>query len=207
MCQVLLYHIKASAIAHQYVECKEHIDVPLRAEYIDYIGINTSNLAEKPFNFKVYYTPKASSSVSHRLIDYLSEKGMIRHLTCIGENSDVKRIRFDIGLKKRTNGNIRALLDVLEADASYFRSFREQAEKLAGMEIHASADLALSSLYFVGMIEKDGVIQNLKFHYLNRQCENPDQIGKHVTYQDDVYIDFLKQTRSEERRVGKECRL
>jgi len=185
--------IESNALSRLYYEFKKNIRFPFETKYIDYIGINTTVNSETPFIFKLYYAPEICNNISHKLITLLSEMDMIRYFTCIQDNNVTKqKIRFDIGLRKRTDDNIIKLLDILESYANYFRSRRTQVEMLSKMKITDSVLESLASLYFVGLIEENHRIKNLKFHFLNRWCESSDVIGKNHQYKDRYYIQFLR---------------
>lgn len=182
-----------SRIYEKYEEHKGALNVPFSSEYIDYIGLNTSSIVDTEFKFKAYYSPLSSVDLTHDLIENLRSKSMIRLQTCIRDSLNPDDLRFDLGLKNRTNDNVLELLSILNDRADYFENSRYLIEKLAAMKITDDEKYALASLYFVGIIENNKKITALKFHFLNRFCEDTNRIGRNFRYDDDYYIDYLRQ--------------
>jgi hypothetical protein len=69
--------------------------------YVDYLGINIPSVLDGELTFKIYYINKVSRQVSHPLINFLEEKGMIRYVTMVRDKKNRSRARYDVGLKNR----------------------------------------------------------------------------------------------------------
>ena len=59
--------------------------------YVDYLGINIPSVLDGELTFKIYYINKVSRQVSHPLINFLEEKGMIRYVTMVRDKKNGSR--------------------------------------------------------------------------------------------------------------------
>ena len=165
---------------------KEFVD-----QKVDYLGINISSGCTNELIFKIYYNNKSSRTKSHPLIDFLEQKGMIRYLTMVQDKKDPRRLRFDVGLKNRTNKNMHEVYAWLSEHTQMFDKNRAEIEKLSAMKVTNLEDHDFAGLYFLGFIAVDENISVLKCHYFNRICENPDVLHKNIAFADDYYLSFL----------------
>ena len=58
---------------------------------MDYLGINIPSVLDGELTFKIYYINKVSRQVSHPLINFLEEKGMIRYVTMVRDKKNGSR--------------------------------------------------------------------------------------------------------------------
>lgn len=160
---------------------------------VDYLGVNiSSDCTSKPV-FKIYYNDKFSRTKSHPLIDFLEDKEMIRYLTMVQDKKEPQRLRFDVGLKNRTNKNMLEVYEWLSEHTLMFGDNQAEIKKLSSMKTTNLANYDLAGLYFLGFISVDESISILKCHYFNRICENPDILHKNYSFADDYYLSFLSE--------------
>lgn len=156
---------------------------------IDFIGINISEM--NTWQFKVYLKPSACLDDRHPWIDGIREAGMLRTLTRI-ERPGISDVQYDIGLSHRTDEHMLGLLEKLgKLDFIGVGEIRE-TEALASMKVCDDPTMRLSALYFLGLQEDEQGIKQAKLHFLTRICEDPDRIGDHPRYNDDYYLDYLR---------------
>ena len=170
---------------------KDSLENRYSKEYVDYLGVNISSPYDNIYQYKIYYTSKASSHLQHEIVDYLNRQEMIRHITCIDDSEVKNQFRVDIGLKNRNVSNIKTLFDLIDEKTGYFEQNKSLILDLSKMQITHDISYSYASMYFWGFIERQGVISSLKFHFLNRQCDNPDIIGKNFHYNDQYYLDYI----------------
>lgn len=162
--------------------------------YVDYLGINISASCDRELVFKIYYNDKTSHFQSHPLIDFLEGKGMIRYLTMVQDKKGDSKIRFDIGIKNRTNQNMMEVFEWLGSNTQIFVRNSTEIKKLSSMKVTNLENYDYAGLYFLGFISVDDKISVLKCHYFNRVCENPDVLYKNISFADDYYLEFLSKS-------------
>lgn len=155
---------------------------------VEYIGINMD--AAGGTTFKVYLKPSACLEDSSPLIDAFRNADMLRTLTRI-ERPQENLIHYDIGLAHRNNQAMQGVFAQLARLPFIDPERMRLCTALAQMPISEDPQYAFASLYFLGIQEKMGRIQQVKLHYLTRMCEDPDQPGRHPTYPDARYLEYL----------------
>ena len=166
----------------------------LEHNYVDYLGINISASCGNELVFKIYYNDKASRFKSHPLIDFLESKGMIRYLTMVQDKKGDSKLRFDAGIKHRTNHNMMEVFEWLCNNTQIFAKNITEIKKLSTMKVTNLENYDYAGLYFLGFISVDDKISVLKCHYFNRVCENPDVLHKKISFADDYYLEFLSKS-------------
>lgn len=165
---------------------------PMTAGSVDYLGLNLSEQPDCSPVFKVYYSNKFSSGKGHPLIQFLSEKGMLRYFASVADTLHPSCFRMDIALKGRTDSNINALFAQLGSVSELFPEREKEIRILSGMPITDIPLCSMSALYHLGFIQRREEIELLKFHFFTRWCEDPDNPGKNSEYRDNFYLDYLK---------------
>lgn len=160
-------------------------------ERVDYLGVNVSSDRDGAPLFKIYYNDRASRERSHVLIDFLRQKEMIRYLTMVEDRPDLQRLRFDVGLKNRTDQNMQEVFDWLNAHTEMYGLHGGEVRRLSSMKVTELPDYHLAGLYFLGFISVCDRITVLKFHFFNRICMDPDVLHKNLRFADDYYLAFL----------------
>lgn len=168
-------------------------DIEHKKNDIEYLGINLSG-TNKEIEFKLYYKEQYSRKEPHPIIEKLEKREMIRTLTQIADTKNGKSRRYDIGLGNRTKDNMELLLKEISELAPYCIDYQDEIRFLSKMKVCSDPLYALAALYFWGFIEKKGSIEAMKMHYLTRICENPDKLGKHITFDDAYYLDYLEKS-------------
>ena len=159
---------------------------------IDYLGVNISAVPEDKPVFKVYYSNRASREESHALIDFLKKNDMVRYVTMVRDKVMPDRIRYDVGLRNRTDSNMVKVYDWLSLNTDIFNSCRSEIMELSQMKVTERDGFDFAGLYFLGFIAVEEQITVLKCHYFNRICDNPDVLHKEICYADDYYLSYLK---------------
>ncbi len=158
---------------------------------VDYLGVNIFPDEKKQSVFKIYYNDSASRTKSHPLIDFLKRRGMIRFLTMVQDRTDPHRLRFDVGLKNRTNENMLEVFKWLSEHTWMFERNSSEIRKLSAMKATELENHDFAALYFLGFISYDEEIAVLKCHFFNRICEDPDVLHKNFIFSDEYYLSFL----------------
>lgn len=96
---------------------------------------------------------------------------MMRYVTAVRDG--VSDVRFDFGLKNRTNDNIDALCGFIAGLSPLYALNRDEIGYFTGMRIDERPDYAHAAWYFFGFTEKAGEVQGLKFHFITRHCADP----------------------------------
>lgn len=161
---------------------------------VDYLGINIASDLNRELIFKIYYNDKFSRTQSHSLIHFLEKNGMVRYLTMVQDQKEPHGLRFDVGIKSRTNKNMQKVFEWLDKNTQIFKIYCKEVRKLSSMKVTDLENYDYAGLYFLGFVSIDEKISVLKCHYFNRICENPDVLHKNITFADDYYLDFLSNT-------------
>jgi hypothetical protein len=166
----------------------------MAAENVDYIGLNIDESLQEKYDFKVYYKNQVSIQIESKIVNKLRNLDMVRFVTFVQDGIEgEKRQRYDIGLKNRNNKKMLELIKEFESETCLMKENRDEIIRMSSMKINENTNFKLASLYFLGYIQKDEVIEVLKLHYLNRECEEPDIIHKNVIYADSYYLDYVRQ--------------
>lgn len=167
-------------------------DLPLDMGIVDYIGVNISESYPDSYEFKAYYAEEFSQSVTHPFIDFLIENEMLFYREKVNnEENGIQRI--DISLKNRSNLNILEMFAWLTENTTMFARVRAQVEKLAQMKITEQRDYDYSSLYHVSFVARNEKIEVIKFHFLNRMCQDPEVFHANIRYDNAYYLEYLFQ--------------
>lgn len=161
-------------------------------EKVDYLGINILDDRVHGAEFKLYYTDAFSRKQTHPLVEFLSNESMVRYLTMVNDKDNYMRLRFDIGIKNRTNINIEKMFEWLDKNVELFQKNKIEIKRLSSMKMTNREGFDFASLYFIGFISTDNKINVLKFHFYNRICDDPDNLYDNYKFDDDYYLDYLK---------------
>lgn len=177
-------------IENSFINFKNGLDLSLDMGVIDYIGINISENNIPNYEFKVYYAEEYSLNIEHPFIDFLLEKELLCYREKVNnEKNGIKRI--DIALKNRNNKNILSLFEWLTENTSMFARIQTEVKSLSKMKITELEDFDYSSLYHVSFVAQNEKIKVIKFHFLNRMCQDPNVIGINIRYDNRYYLDYL----------------
>lgn len=169
---------------------KNDLDLPIDMGVVDYIGINIAENNNSLYEFKIYYAEEFSLGITHPFIDFLFEKKMLGYRERVNnEKNGIKRI--DIALKNRNNKNILSMFEWLTVNTSMFAKIQAEVKRLAQMKITELRDFNYSSLYHVSFVAQNEKIKVIKFHFLNRICQDPDILGINIRYDNGYYSDYL----------------
>lgn len=152
----------------------EHTDLST-FENIDFFGVNFS---EEEIIFKLYYT---STKVCPELFEPLNQKKMIGNLNVVKDTMNSNKLRYDIGLINRTNGNMQFLYQWIDVLYPEIKQYREEIEKFYELKCSTDEQYKLAAMYFLGVItetENCSVVEAIKFHYILRMCSNTNKIGE-----------------------------
>lgn len=161
---------------------------------VEYIGVNFSEDVTINPVFKVYYKTRKSLEYISPIILPLKDSDMIRVLNRIDDNIN-KGVRYEIGLKNRTNKNMMSLYDYLYEIMPNLKMYRAEIRRFEAIRCSDLADFRYSSLYFVGIIGENNCgnefVKAIKLHYLLRKCLDPEKIGKDYVVDNKVWLDTL----------------
>lgn len=158
---------------------------------IDYLGINLTDEPHKAPVCKLYYSQDASDIAGHELAAFLRERNMLRYFETVEDMERPHSVRMDLALQKRNDANMDALYQYFEEKIPFFEPHADEVKAAAGMEITALPNHRYAANYHVGLIEEEGVISLLKFHFFTRWSKDPDRPGKEG-YRDQMYLDYLR---------------
>ena len=175
-----------------YDRFKQRVGEDLNDGKVDYLGINISQDQMRDTEFKMYYTDAFSRTETHPLVDFLTSENMVRYLTMVNDKNDNRRLRFDIGIKNRTNENMERMFDWLDKNVEMFRSSKNEIKKLSSMRMTDQEGFKYASLYFIGFIAVDSRIDVLKFHFYNRICDDSDNLYDNYKFDDTYYLEYLR---------------
>ena len=168
-------------IENAFKNFKNGLDLSLDMGVIDYIGINIAENNSSLYEFKVYYAEEYSLNIVHPFIDFLLEKEMLYYREKVN-NAKNGIQRIDIALKNRNNQNILSMFEWLTVNTSMFAKIQTEVKKLAQMKITELKNFDYSSLYHVSFVSQNEKIKVLKFHFLNRMCQEPNTINIDIRY-------------------------
>jgi hypothetical protein len=83
------------------------------------------------------------------------------------------------------------MFEWLTANTSMFARIQTEVKKIAQMKITELKDFDYSSLYHVGFVAQNEKINVIKFHFLNRMCQDPNAIDINIRYDNEYYSDYL----------------
>lgn len=164
---------------------------------IEFLGINLQNCCDARPVFKCYFATGESLRTQNALLADFSRRDMIRALNRISDTAFPGRTRYEIGLKNRSNTNMRWLGRWIE-DA--FPVSDRQEREIRSMGELTCCDLPEyrhSALYFLGFIANDDrpmPLSAIKLHYLLRKCEDPDNIGMNYQVDNVERLQFLRKS-------------
>lgn len=172
---------------------KHYFDLMQGMDYndIDFWGINIVDLKEKQPAYKIYHSGRFRKDHNHPLVEFISQKGMLRYFENVKDSEHPESVRLDISLYQRNNENINALFSYLLQTVSFFEPYVSDVRLVSKMKITDVADYQLASLYHVGLIEKNGIPELLKFHFFTRWCEDPNHHTQ-KGYRDKEYLEYLQ---------------
>lgn len=177
-------------IENAFKNFKNGLDLSLDMGVIDYIGVNIAENNSSLYEFKVYYAEEYSLNIVHPFIDFLLEKDMLCYREKVNnEKNGIKRI--DIALKNRNNKNILSMFEWLTVNTSMFTRIQTEVKRLAQMKITDLKDFDYSSLYHVSFVAQNEKIKVIKFHFLNRICQDPNAIDINIRYDNRYYLEYL----------------
>lgn len=180
-------------LEQKYVAILGRMDTDRLKDAVDYVGVNLSQSASGvQVDFKLYYNTKASLKTGHPIIAALDEYHMLRAVTRIQDADRAGRERFDIGLGNRTVENMKRLYSVMCSASEILRDNLPEIRRLNQMRISDRDEYRAAALYFLGFIEQDGHIEAIKTHYLTRLCEDTDKIRLTDRFDDDYYLQFIR---------------
>lgn len=177
-------------IENAFKNFKNGLDLSLDMGVIDYIGINIAENNSSLYEFKVYYAEEYSLNIVHPFIDFLLEKEMLYYREKVN-NAKNGIQRIDIALKNRNNQNILSMFEWLTVNTSMFAKIQTEVKKLAQMKITELKNFDYSSLYHVSFVSQNEKIKVLKFHFLNRMCQEPNTINIDIRYNNTYYLEYL----------------
>jgi hypothetical protein len=177
----------------QYQDFIENLKEPLDRKSIDYLGVNVFEKKKEPV-FKIYYATKASPCRDHPLISYLYARDMLRDFEMVKDTISSTYLRLDMAIKHRNNTNIQMFLDQLKDYSDLYCECKDEVYQLAKMKITDSPEYQYASLYHLGITQENERTESLKWYFLTRWCQNPDQPGRNSEYRDAYYLDYLTDT-------------
>lgn len=162
---------------------------------VEYIGLNFSALNTMPI-FKAYYETKKSLEHPHPLLQPLIKKGLIRTLNRIDDTVNSGKVRYEIGLRHRTNENMLWLYDwIFQLSPALKLKAIDEINNLSRLKCSEHPLYQYASMYFMGLIINNlEEIEAIKFHYLLRVCSDTDKINKNFHIDNEGYLCALKNT-------------
>ena len=171
---------------HNQVLCK------YQKQMVDFFGINVSENKRNDI-FKLYLKGIFSESIDYPFITYLKKKDMIRYVTEVKDNQINEMARIDIGIKNRTDKNMEDLFEWLRLNYSAFRQNENEIISKSKMKIIPLKGYTYASMYFIGASSFQNDNEILKFHYYTGYISNPDNLLSDLQFEDDYYLDYIKQ--------------
>lgn len=176
---------------------KQHVQTS-KLSGVEYIGVNFSDDIHVPVVFKAYYSTSRSAADLPVILQPFRDREMIRALNKIEDTVNRGRIRYEIGLAKRTNENMLWVYHWVTKLHPEINVHLEIIRKMTQIKCCDSPIYRYAAMYFLGIIAdlKEGKppeIEAVKLHYLLRMCQNPDKIGKNYSLNTKEYIAVLKE--------------
>lgn len=166
------------------------------SELVDFLGINLSSDLKKTPVFKIYYTTKKSINDLPPLLDLFVEKQMIRAVNLVHDSINEGKIRYELGLKNRTNQNMEAVYQWIYTASPETKKHKNEIEKLRTIQCTDDTKYRYAALYFLGIIadvqkSKSTKVNAVKLHYLLRHCNNSEKIGTDYIIDNKFYLKLL----------------
>lgn len=159
-------------------------------ETIDYIGINICEKKDIP-TFKIYYSEKYSKKIEGDFYDFLYMHDMIRCYEMIADSSKNETLRIDYAIKNRVNNNMRLLIKKLTELFEICSNNRDILENMLKMKVSDDKNYKMASLYHVGLVYKEKILQMLKLYFFCSWCSNPEKPNIDRIYKDIYFVEFL----------------
>lgn len=164
--------------------------------FVEYLGVNLSENRNTPPVFKVYYTTAKSMQQIPAVLQPLVDRNMIHALNKIDDTVNQGCVRYEIGLKNRTNTNMAFVERWIGELFPEIEHHRDEVNRFYSIKSVADEEYQRAALYFLGLImEGDSPnalqIKAIKLHYLLRQCSDPDKFGKAYTVDTPYFLGEL----------------
>lgn len=162
-------------------------------KHIDFFGIDLSAAAPQAPTCKLYRSQDNVHHSSHWLVDFIRQKGMLRHFADVADSSRPDGVRTDISLQARNNSNMEALLAYLDAQVPFFAPHADTVKRMAQIPITHMPGYDYAGLYHVGTVGHGNTTELLKFHFFTRWCNDPNRHSKDG-WRDGEFLTHLQQT-------------
>ena len=186
-----------------------HTDVQ-NQEFVEYLGINFSEEGDTPPVFKAYYTTAKSIQQIPAVLQPLMDRDMIHALNKIDDTVNRGCVRYEVGLKKRTNINMAFVDHWIGELFPEIEPHRDEINRFYSIKCVDDEEYQHASLYFLGLIidtESPSISKTkaIKLHYLLRQCSDPDRIGREYKVDIPYFLGVLADLKIPE--IGQLCDL
>ena len=166
---------------------------PFEYHNIDYIGVCLDADASAPCRFKMYWSDHCSAPLGHWLPAWMEEHGMLKYMETVEHDGRTGKYQADMRIGSRTDTNMRNLFSVLSENEPAFSRNEDLIRTLSEMPVTREGNFLYASLYFLGAIYSDTTSSEmLKFHWINRFCEDPDALSENIWYNDSIYLEYLR---------------
>ena len=171
----------------------DSVEHPVNKNTTDFLGINISADGDEPV-MKVYYATRMHRQIkSYPFLAQLKKRDILRDYEVTQDTVSSDYFRVYCGLKNRSNDKMRDFFELLSNESDIFNECKSDIEELTKIRITDMDNYEkYSSLYQVGLKEKNGVIEELKLYFYTKWCKNPNYPFEDSVYKDDFYIQFLK---------------
>lgn len=164
--------------------------------FVEYLGVNFSQQRSAPPVFKAYYTTAKSMQQLPAVLQPLVDRDMIHALNRIDDTVNRGCIRYEIGLKNRTNANMAFLDRWIGQLFPEIERHRDEINRLYSIRCVKDERYRQAALYFLGLILETGSpgspqTKAVKLHYLLRKCSDPDRIGRSYTVDNPHFLGVL----------------
>lgn len=175
---------------------RNHADAQ-RASWVEYLGVNFSQEVSACPVFKAYYTTTRSMENTSCILQPLFDRNMVRALNKIDDTVNCGLVRYEIGLGNRNNSNMLFIHQWMHGLFPELKKHGDELERLYSIKCTQASGYDYAALYFLGLIaEPDNTdkpdVKAVKLHYLLRNCNDPDKIGKNYSVDNQHYFGILR---------------
>jgi len=176
----------------RFLEDKLHFP---RSSQVEYIGINFHEQTGEPPIFKCYYSTTESLRDDDVILQQFFERDMIHALNRIRDTHHVGKLRYEIGLRNRANENMLWLYRWIEHSFALSQRQRVELDYMKRWTCCSLNTHRYAALYYLGFITSAQMpfpLEAIKPHYILRNCQNPEKIGKQYNVDTEKVMQFLK---------------
>lgn len=180
-------------IEQYYEKFRAELAYPFEYHNIDYIGVCLDADDSVPCRFKMYWSDHCSAPFDHWLTRWLKEHRMLQYIETVEHSGRTGKYQSDMRIGSRTDSNMQHLFSALADHEPAFSQNEELIRTISKMPVTTGKNYLYASLYFLGAIYTGtDSSEMLKFHWINRFCQDPDALSENIWYNDSIYLEYLR---------------